>query len=201
MNVTDDNKEQHLNRLIGGSFIASVVASIIGWFFPPDFSVDPPKISEISLMMGHLQTAFVILGCTALGIKLAEEKQTMAAIGFTMMAITQGVIFVLYLIAPEPSKENMDEVFKLFVASLFLLLPSLLLIAMYSHFPKWVNILGVVAALPWTIESILYFSTHKMTDAVGLCDFLGQLLFDATFLCWAIFILKKRKITFIRPNP
>ena len=36
-------------------FFASVVLTIISWCFPPDFTVDPPKMNEIGLMLGHLQ--------------------------------------------------------------------------------------------------------------------------------------------------
>ena len=135
---------------------------------------------------------FFILGCTALAIKLAEEKQTMASIGFTMMAIAQGVIFVLYVISPEPSKENLDELYKLFAASLFLLIPSMLLIALYSPFPKGVNILGLLAIIPWVIENILYAISHKMTDIQGLFEFLGQLMLNITVAGWAFYTFKGR---------
>ncbi|MEP7197920.1 MAG: hypothetical protein ABI851_15485 [Saprospiraceae bacterium] len=190
MYLSEENKDKHLRILIATSLLTSVVAAIIGWFFPPDFSVDPPKINKLGLVFGHLQTAFVILGCTALGIKLAEEKQTLASIGFTMMAITQGIIFVLYVISPEPSKENLDEVYKLFSASLFLLIPSMLLIALYSNFPKWLNIFGMLSTIPWLIENILYFTNHKLTEIEGAIDFLGQLMINITVAAWAIYVLK-----------
>lgn len=193
MRSAEETKEKHLRRLIAGSFFLSVIAGIIGWLFPPDFSVEPPKISEVGLMMGHMQTALIILGCTALGIKLTEEKKTIASIGFTMMAITQGVIFVLYVVSPEPTTENLDEIYKLFAASLFLLIPSMLLISFYSEFPKWLNLLGIAAIIPWIIENIMYFSTHKLSNAVGTADLIGQLLMNATVICWAIYTLKKSR--------
>lgn len=190
-----EDKEKHLRWLIAGSFFTSVVACIIGWCFPPDFSMDPPKIHEINLLMGNLQTAFVILGCTALGIKLAEEKQTIASIGFTMMAITQGVIFVLYVVSPQPTKENLDEVYKLFTASLFLLLPSMLLIAYYGEFPRWVNILGIAAVFPWIVENIIYQFQHKLSSLLGSVDFVGQLLLNITITAWGIYVLKNKSFT------
>ncbi|HNP48550.1 MAG TPA: hypothetical protein PKK99_11445 [Bacteroidia bacterium] len=193
MKLTEERKNKHLSQLIAFSFFASVVATIISWCFPPDFTVDPPKMNEIGLMLGHLQTSLVILGCTALGIQLTEEKQTISSIGFTMMAITQGVIFVLYVVAPEPSKENLDEVYKLFAASLFLLIPSMLLIAFYSEFPRWLNLLGVFAIIPWITENFLYFYTHNLSPVVGAADFVGQLMMNTTIFFWGYFSLKKYK--------
>lgn len=190
--IDAEKQEKHLRWLIAGSFFASVLAGIISWFFPPDFSVEPPKISEISMLLGHLQTAFVILGSTALGIKLTEERQTIASIGFTMMAIAQGVVFVLYVVSPEPSKENLDEVYKLFTASLFLLIPSMLLISFYSTFPRWLNVFGVLALVPWTIENIIYYSSHQMSITIGTVDFTGQLMMNITVFCWGAFVLKRK---------
>ena len=192
MTTTDEQKEKQLIRIITWSFYISVLAAVISWFFAPDFSVDPPKMDEIGLLLGQLQTSLVILGCTALGIKLTEEKKTLASIGFTMMAITQGVIFVLYVVAPEPSKENLDEVYKLFTATIFLLVPSMSLIAFYSDFPRWVNILGMVAILPWIGEISLYFASHKLSDTVGMMDFGGQLLMNSTVCSSAYFTWKNR---------
>ncbi len=189
--MDEQKKDKHLRMLIAMSFFTSVVASVAGWCFPPDFSVEPPRISEIGLLMGHLQTALIIIGCTALGVKLAEEKQTIAAIGFTMMSVTQGVIFVLYVVSPEPSKENLDEVYKLFTASLFLLIPSMLLIAFYAAYPRWLNITGVIATVPWVAENIIYFQQHKLSAASGSADFIGQVLMDVTIAFWGIFELRK----------
>ncbi|MFN8278842.1 MAG: hypothetical protein U0V49_01010 [Saprospiraceae bacterium] len=191
MTTTDEKKEKQLIRIISWSFYISVLAAVISWFFAPDFSVDPPKINEIGLLLGQLQTSLVILGCTALGIKLTEEKKTLASIGFTMMAITQGVIFVLYVVAPEPSKENLDEVYKLFTATIFLLVPSMSLIAFFSEFPRWVNLLGMVAILPWIGEISLYFASHKLSDTVGMMDFIGQLMMNTTVSSWAYFTWKR----------
>ncbi len=202
MNLSDINKEKHLRWLIAMSFFTSVIAAMASLSFPPDFSVEPPKLSELGLMFGHLQTAFVILACTALGIKLAEEKQTMSSIGFTMMAITQGVIFVLYALSPEPSKENLDEVYKLFTASLFLFIPSMLLIAVYSSFPKWLNIFGVIAIFPWVMETILYFRSHTLGDAEAAADFIGQLMINVTVAGWGVYTLKGKSHhkEIIKPN-
>ncbi|MFN8287664.1 MAG: hypothetical protein U0V74_12955 [Chitinophagales bacterium] len=183
---------KHLKLLIAASFFTSVIAAVISWCFPPDFSVTPPKMNEVGLLLGHLQTAFVILGCTALGIKLTEEKQTIASIGFTMMAIAQGVVFVLFVISPEPSKENLDEVYKLFTASLFLLIPAMLLISFYSTFPRWLNILGMLALLPWVAENILYHLSHQLSPLVGNTDFIGQILMNITVFCWGLFSLKQK---------
>lgn len=190
MQLHEEKTARHLKLLIAFSFFASVVSSLIGLCFPPDLTTDPPKISETGLLMGHLQTAMLILGCTAQGIKLTEEKKMISSIGFTMMAIAQGVVFVLYVVSPQPTKENLDEIYKLYTASLFLLIPSMLLIVFYGGYPKWLNILGIAALVPWILENILYSKANRLTDAIGATDFAGQLLMNATTTCWGVYALK-----------
>ncbi|MFN8166124.1 MAG: hypothetical protein U0X76_08145 [Bacteroidia bacterium] len=185
------NHESHLRWLIAGSFFVSIVAAFLSWLFPPDFTKDPPDFPLPGLLFGQLQTALIILGSTALGIKITEEKRILPAIGFTMLAISYGVIFVLYLVSS--SKESIEETYKLFGASLFLLIPSALLIARYSNFPKWVNVLTALYYVPWIIEVVLFFSNgNKATEIGGAIDFIGQLTFNVVVFAWGIITLKRK---------
>ncbi|MEP6794944.1 MAG: hypothetical protein ABJB16_11500 [Saprospiraceae bacterium] len=64
---------------------------------------------------------------------MAEEKKTIPAIGFAMMSIAQGVIFVTYAIAPSNAK-GLEEIYRIFMSSMFLLIPSMILIAFLLPF-------------------------------------------------------------------
>lgn len=193
MNLAEIKKTKQLTFLIAASFIISVIAFAGSSFFIPDFSTNPPYIPPMNLILNQVQTAFLILGCTAYGIKLTEDKKTMPSIGFTMMAIAQGVIFVLFILSSTPSEEKMDETYRLFAASLYLLVPSMLIIALTAKFPKWLAVLSFVSVIPYIIENIVYAAQHKLMPILSVLDGTGQTLLNATVLFWAIIIYRQSK--------
>lgn len=184
--MTLDNKKRtlHLAWTIATAFFLSNLAFLMTIFFIPTMGVDgKPIVQPITMTLGEIQTAMLILGCVALGIKLTEEKKTMPSIGFTMMSITQGVIFITYTISLS-SNEGLEEVFKVYMSSMFLLIPSMILIAFYSDFPKWLNLLGVAACVPLLIENIGFAATGKLSEWMMNLDGIGQLLFSITAFFW-----------------
>ena len=189
MKLNEQKKILHLGWLIAGGFFLSVASFACAFFFPVDFSTDPPTFHPMIMVLGQMQTAFYILGCTGLGIKLAEEKKTIPSIGFTMMSIAQGVIFVLYLISVN-SHEKVEEAFKMFSASLFLLIPSMILIAFYSEFPRWLNIAGILACVPYLVENIIFSFTRHITMTSTMIDLTGNTMFNIVAVCWGIIVLR-----------
>lgn len=183
----------HTAWIIAGAFFASALAITCTMFVVPEVDAEGKAIvSPFMMTLGEIQTAFYILGCVALGVKLAEEKKTIPAIGFTMMSIAQGVIFVTYAIAPS-STEGLEEIYRIFMSSMFLLIPSMILIAFYSEFPKWLNIMGVAACLPLLAENILFIFIGKFSTILIALDGTGQVLFCITGVCWAIRVLRNSK--------
>ena len=200
MKLDEAKKIKHVAWVIAAGFFGSVIAFIASWFFPPDFSTHPPTYDPWMMRLGQMQTALYILGCTGLGLKLAEEKKTLPSIGFTMMAIAQGVIFVLYLISSAPTEDQMHEAYKMFSASLFLLIPSMILIAFYSEFPRWLNILGILSCIPYIIENILYSTYHEFNDTIMNVDGVGLVLTNIVAVSWGILILRNVKNEIARMN-
>lgn len=192
MNLSRERQIKHLAWVIAGGFIGSVALFIFGLFFPPELIDGNMKIPPFSIFLGLLQTTLFILGCVAFGVKLAEEKKTLPAIGYTMLSIAYGVMFVIYLTITG-SKETLDEAFRLFSGCMFLIIPSMILIAFYSSFPRWLNIIGVVSVVPYVIENILFVVYNKATEAGMLSDVIGQFLVNITSLSWGIIILKNAK--------
>lgn len=183
----------HLAWTIASGFLSSNLAFLLTMFFLPSTGADGKLVvSPVAMTLGEIQTAGYILGCVALGIKLSEERKTLPSIGFTMMSITQGVIFITYTISLA-SHEGLEEIFRIYMSSMYLLIPSMILIAYYSDFPKWLNILGVLACLPLLIENVAYAITSELTGFLMMLDGLGQMMFAVTAFFWALRTLRNAK--------
>jgi len=166
----------------------------------PDFTQDPPVMPQLMLTLGQVGTSLLILGCVTYAIKLVEDRNPLAAIGFTMLSIAQGVIFVLYLMSYN-GREKFDEAYRMFSASLYLLIPSLVLIALYSGFRWWLRLLGIVACIPYVTENILFHLQGKFTPAIMNIDGAGNVLFNIVFLLWGIAVLRdtSRELKLLKP--
>ncbi len=194
MLLTEKQKIKHVTWITAIGFLGSAFTFVLTIFIAPlpDFSSEVPKISQLMLTMGQIGTALLIIGCVAYGIKMAEEKKTIHAIGFTSMSVAQGILFVLYLISYN-GHEKFEEAYRMFSASLYLLIPSMLLIAIYSEFPKWLRILGAVACIPYAVENILFSFTGKFDETIMMIDGIGNILFNFVYICWGIYVLRNLK--------
>lgn len=194
MLLTEKQKIKHVTWITAIGFIGSALTFVLTIFVAPlpDFSGELPIISPVMLTLGQMGTALLIIGCVAYGIKMAEERKTIHAIGFTSMSVAQGILFVLYLISYN-GHEKFEEAYRMFSASLYLLIPSMLLIAIYSEFPKWLRLLGAVACIPYTIENIMFSFTGKFDETIMMIDGVGNMLFNFIYICWGIYILKNLK--------
>lgn len=197
MKVSGHKHGLHLNKVTGYAFIISSVCYVLSLLFPVDVSVNPPVISPWMIMFGRIQTALIILGSTALGIKFADEKKLMSSIGFTMMAIAQGVMFVIFTFTFN-SNETIEEAFSLYSASLYLLVPAVFMIAFYSDFPGWVNITGIIAVCGFISDNIAFNIIGKIKMWIFVMDTAWNLLFVVAVFFWGIFIL--RELTDARAN-
>lgn len=192
MALTHKNSEYHIYAWAGWAFILSCVAFIASFFFAMDTTSEIPSISEGMLRMGQLGTAFVILGATVLAVKYAEEKDTMASIAFTLYSIAQGVVFVVYIISYN-SKENLEEGYQTFSASLFLLAPAMVLIALYSEFPKWLRWLAILSFIPYIIENISFEIDHTFNSQIMILDGIGNSLTNIMILAWGIILIQRSR--------
>ncbi len=194
MNHSEIKKLKQVSWIAAGSFFGSVPCFPLTLLFSPipDFTQDPPTIPQTMLTLGQIGTAFLILGCVALGIKLADEKKIIHSIGFTMMSVAQGVIFVLYLISYN-GHEKLEEAYRIFSASLYLLIPSMILIAIYSEFPLWLRLLGLAGCIPYIVENITFSVTGSFNQTIMTIDGIGNILMNLTVLCWGIFVLRNMK--------
>lgn len=194
MNTTEHKKFIYVSWIAGLSFLGSAFTFILAILFSPmpDFSVDPPQIPSVMLRLGQIGTSLLIVGCVAYAAKLTEEKQIMSSVGFTLMSVVQGVIFVLFAISYN-GEEKIDEAYRMFSASLYLLVASMVLIAIFSDFPRWVKITGIASCIPYIIENILYFARGKVTPQLMIFDATGNFLNYFVQAVWGFIILRRMK--------
>ena len=198
-----DNKKRviHLAWTIAAGFFISNLAFIVAMFFVPTMDKDGmPVVAPVAMTLGEIQTAMLILGCVAMGIKLTEDKKTIPSIGFTMMSIAQGVIFITYTMSIG-SHESIEEIYRVFMSSMYLLIPSMILIAFYSDFPRWLNILGVIACIPMLVENIGFAIAGKISLWMMNADGIGQLLFSVTAFFWGLHTVRNARKEIKLNNP
>jgi hypothetical protein len=137
-----------------------------------------------------------LAGLTVLGIKLAEEKKIMPAAGFTMLAISAGVMMAsMFEITQINSMETYVKFYYIGAASNFLYLPSMFLISFYEDFKKWVRYVGLISTIPLlTTSGIFLFGYRNFVVMENIAN-VGYLMMFMTQLIWAynLHINYKRK--------
>jgi hypothetical protein len=176
---TDKNQHHAVLSMVIG-FTGSCAAFALSFLFSAD--------GVTNLFLEKISVALYIFACTVHGLKLTEEKKTMPAAGFTMMAISQGVIFTTFF---EPNDlEGYNKAYELFGGGLLLFFPAMLLISFYTEFPKWVNIIGLVSCVPFLVDLILFEQEKHYTPILDEVYTVAQILLEITALSWAFFIWK-----------
>lgn len=189
----DKREVLHLGYFIAYTFFMSVASYLISLLFMPDTSIDPPVISPYFMLCLRIQTALIIVACTAYAIQLAEEKRTLPAIGFTLMSIGQGVLYVVTTFTYN-TNAKIEEAFSMATAGMYLMVPAAVVIGLYSRqFPRWVNALTIVTYVPYTLENILFWITGKLSTGILIIDFFGNVFMNIVNIAWGIVILRNAK--------
>ncbi|MFI5134260.1 MAG: hypothetical protein ACHQD9_00275 [Chitinophagales bacterium] len=146
---------------------------------------------EITLFLEKFSVGLYLFASTVQGLSLTEEKKTMPAAGFTMMAIAQGVIFTTYF---EPNNlEGNTQSYELFDGGLLLFFPAMILISFYHQFPIWVKTLGIISCVPFLIDYIIFEQTKHYTPVLDTVYMVAQIMLETTAVIWSIFIWKNYK--------
>ena len=185
----------HVILLIAISFILSAVLFFVSWMFPLQIVDGIPVMSDEIIFLGRIQSALYILGSTAFSIYLSEQKKTMVAIGFAMLSIAYGVIFVLYLISFN-TKEDLQSAYQLFMGSMNLLLPAFIIIALSAEFKWYLNLAGLLGCCFYLAENIYYHYSNSFNQTMMIIDGTGQIIFNLQAIGWGlqlILILRKEK--------
>ena len=162
--------------------------------YPPDFSGEYPIYQPDGILLIQIAGVFTLLGLSIIGMKAEEEKQILAAAGFTVQAISFGLAMAsLFEITTVQSKESYEKFYYLTVSSNFLYFPSLLLIASYNKFKKWIRISGFIASIPLLISTLLFIFKYRDYKVLEEISSTGYLLVFIVYLLWANNIYRNYK--------
>lgn len=166
----------HLSYWITFGLVLSFIFSVAGNCYPHQ--------SVTQTMLFKIDALFGLAAFACLGAKATTEGYDLAAAGFNMLAISQG-LFLLQI--DQPGKWNYEAGI---TGSMFLL-PALVMISYYASFPTWLRIAGVVAALPFLSFAVLWFGAEYIpTPIFGNCAYL---FYQLVTVAWAVYVWKNRK--------
>jgi hypothetical protein len=186
--MNDPQQKKQVTMAIIVSFTLPLVFQILSvTIYPPDFTGEYPIYSADGILLLQLAGAFVLLGLTIIGMKAEEEKQILAAAGFTAQAISLGLAAAgLFEITTVSSMESYEKFYYLTVSSNFLYFPSLLLIATYNKFKKWIRLSGFIASVPLLISSLLFIFRYRDFKILEEISNTGYLMVFIVYLLWSV---------------
>src|SRR6185295_2227189 len=94
-----------------------------------------------------------------------SENKHISAAGFILLSIGMGTFFSL-------QTSLGDETIPIYASGVLVLIPGFIFICYYNGFPKWVQIAGLVAAIPRFVLLILVYA-RRPVERNGLLDGLG----------------------------
>ena len=166
------------------AFVVNILAAII---YPPDFSGEFPLYSADWVMLVQVAGAFLMIALTVIAMKAEEERQILAAAGFTAQAISFGIsMFSLFEIADVATFEQYESYYRITVSSNFLLIPSAVLIGSYERFKMWVRIYSVLAVLPMLAASVMFIFGVRDYHVLETVVNVGVILFSLSWVLWAV---------------
>src|SRR5678816_2036872 len=126
--------ENKITWFVVTTFLAQPVFTIMALLiYPPDLSKEFPYYDPDGIMIVAYGNALFIAGLTVMGIKLADEKKVLPAAGFTMLAISGGILTAsLFEITQVVSLETYEKFYRIQSSANFLYLPAMYLISALS---------------------------------------------------------------------
>ncbi|MBX7109541.1 MAG: hypothetical protein K1X61_12895 [Chitinophagales bacterium] len=179
-----------VSKITAAGFVLSFLLNCTAPFFPVDMSQNPPYYPKIVLILQSLAVALVIFSSTLMGLKLTEEKKTLAAAGFTMYAIANGISLVIYFEIRQFTIEEYEKVYDIFTSATALIVPSCLLLAFYEDFPRWLSYLPLFSCIFYIAPLVMYYGGSREYSLMDVISFIGYMLLNIAALFWAIYIWK-----------
>lgn len=163
-----DNKNSHLSYFISGGLVLSFILSLVGSLYPEQ--------SLIQTTLFKIDALFAISAFSCLAAKSSGERFDVAAAGFSILAIAQGLFL-----------SEIDQVNKWNYASeslgVLFMIPAFFMISYYTIFPKWLRISGVISIIPFI--ALLIIRSTVGEENTALMENIVFLLFQLVTLCWA----------------
>ena len=185
--MTPLKHESKITFFLVSAFIAQPLLSIMSAvIYPPDFSKEFPVYDPNSIMLIVFGGAFGIAGLTLMGIKLADEKKVLPAAGFTMLAISYGILLAsIFEISQVVSHETYEKFYRIQTSGNILYLPAMYLISAYEDFKKWIRYIGLVSSLTLLIASFMFLFGSRDFKTLETISNIGFFFMFITFFSWA----------------
>ncbi len=133
----------------------------------------------------------LILASVLLAVEHAARGHRLAAAGFALLALGETRVL-------NPTDVPGGEAS--FAAGVLLYAPGLLMIALSTWAPRWVRVIGAIAAVPFAAHSLAYLGGAAI-DSTGALAGIGYTLFTITIVGWALTVLRSEKVAPKRTNP
>ena len=179
--------EKKITWFVVITFLAQPVSTLMALLiYPPDVSKEFPVYDPDGIMLVAYGNALFIAGLTVMGIKLADEKKVLPAAGFTMFAISGGILTAsLFEIAQVVSLETYEKFYRIQSSANFLYLPAMYLISAYEDFKKWIRYIGLISSIPLLVASFLFFFGNRDFKILEAISNIGFGFMTVTSISWA----------------
>jgi hypothetical protein len=167
--------KKHLSYWISFGLLLSFVFSFTGSFLGYQ--------SSAQILLFKIDGLFAVCAFACLASKTTSEGYDLAAAGFTILAISEG----LFLGTMDQKGHSGDEAN---ITAVLFMIPSFLLISYYGKFPKWLHIAGILSTIPFLTLVIIYFISNLTPGPV--MKYVVYLSYQLVTLCWAWQIWKQR---------
>jgi len=193
MNIQKRNKQIIIALLI--CLISAPVFNILSVvIYVPDFTKDYPVYDPDGVLLIQFSGALYLLALTILGMKVEEEKNILAAAGFTAQAIAMGLAMAsLFEITMVADKESYEKFYYIPVSSNFLYLPSMILIATYDKFKVWVRWSGIATGIPLMISSAMFLFKYRDYNTLEVISSAGYMMLLVVQMMWAYNLYRNYK--------
>jgi len=190
------NHEKKITWFVVTTFIAQPVFTLMALLiYPLDLSKEFPVYDPDGIMIVAYGNALFIAGLTVIGLKLADEKKVLPAAGFTMFAISGGILTAsLFEITQVVSFETYEKFYRIQSSANFLYLPAMYLISAYEDFKKWIRYIGLISSIPLIISSFMFLFGNRDFKTLEAISNIGFGFMTVTSFCWAynVYINYKR---------
>ncbi len=195
LHKNDTRVRSRIALIILLGFISQIFFALLGIvLFPIDYSTHPPVYPVNLLLLQEVGQAFAICSMVLMGIKLADEKEVLPAAGFTILSIAFGLIMVtnFEIIAGRSNIESVDISFQMYFGANLLAIPGILMVSMYSHYQRWLNLTAVISVIPYLITQALYFSGYKEFTVIDGISTISWILQSFVMIMWGVHAWKNR---------
>jgi hypothetical protein len=141
--------------------------------------------ANIQSVLYGLSALGLILGSVLLAVEHASAGHRLAAAGFAMLALGETRVL-------NPTDAPGGEAS--FAAGVLLYVPGLLMIALSAWAPRWVRLLGAIAAIPFASHSLIYLGGGAIDSTDPLAG-IGYALLTVTIIGWTLTVLRSGKVS------